>query len=299
MRLLMVASLLAISFSIFSVSSGFADEPTQSWRKITKDVVYGHKHGLALTYDVIQPTKNANGAGVLFMVSGGWVSMWIDPDAVVREKPTQKNVWEKIVDAGFTLYLVRHGSSPLFKVPDAVDDVKSAIKHIRAHAEEFDVDPNRIGVTGGSAGGHLSLMLGTTGQDGDPNQSDKVKAASSRVQCVACYYPPTDLRTYVGPDKPIVKQFPALDFPLSKVESVSPLLHVSSDDAPTLLIHGDKDELVPLWHSEKIKDAFAKENVVCELIVVEGAAHGFPGQDGQRAEAALVDWLKKHLLEQK
>ena len=70
---------------------------------------------------------------------------------------------------GFTVFAVRHGSSPLFKVPDAVDDVRRATRYIKANAREWGVDPDRLGVFGGSAGGHLSLMLGTTGDAGDPS----------------------------------------------------------------------------------------------------------------------------------
>ncbi|MCA9104405.1 MAG: alpha/beta hydrolase [Pirellulaceae bacterium] len=286
---------LVVAWVMSPMASLIADD---GWRTIKPDVVYGHKAGMALTYDVITPTENANGAGVLFMVSGGWVSTWFAPEGVVREpKPAGLNLWERLVDRGYTVFMVRHGSSPRFKVPEAWSDVELAIRHIHAHAEEFGVDPDRLGVCGGSAGGHLSLMMGTRGDDGDASQSDPAQRASSRVRCVVAYFPPTDLEPYVGPDKPIVKQFPALDFPQSQVESVSPLRHVTADDAPTLLVHGDRDELVPLFHSEKIKEAMDEAGVECELIVIEGAAHGFAGDDNERALQALADWMDAHLLE--
>jgi hypothetical protein len=115
-----------VLLSVFIASSTFAED----WRTIMPDVIYGHKAGMALTYDVVKPAK-PNGAAVLFMVSGGWVSTWARPDAVVRtEKPDSLNLFEKIVDRGYTLILVRHGSSPYFKVPDAVADVKLSIRHI-------------------------------------------------------------------------------------------------------------------------------------------------------------------------
>jgi acetyl esterase/lipase len=273
----------------------------EDWRSITPDVVYGHKHGMALTYDVVKPTQKANGGIVLFMVSGGWFSMYQPPEDVVRglpdgaTEPKNPNLFEKIVQNGYTLVFVRHGSAPLFKVPDAVDDVKLAIKHIRANAKEYGCDPEKIGVCGGSAGGHLSLVLGTMGEDGD-QESDDPKLVGSRVKAVVAYFPPTDLRTYVN-HKELSKQFPALVFQDSKAEAVSPLLAVTSDDAPALLIHGDKDELVPLWHSEKIREELDKNKVPCKLIVMKGAAHGFNPKQNQEAEAELLAWFDKYLLD--
>ena len=96
--------------------------------KITPDVVYGHKVGLALTFDVFQPEKNANGAGVLFMVSGGWVSRWIPPANMTAH-------FKPLLDRGFTVFSVRHGSSPKFNIPEVVADVRelSAWAHLRVH----------------------------------------------------------------------------------------------------------------------------------------------------------------------
>jgi len=265
------------------------------WRTITPNMIYGHKAGMALTYDVIQPTKDPNGAAVLFMVSGGWVSTWSRPESVVRSQPNASfNLFEKIVDRGYTLILVRHGSSPYFKVPDAVADVKLAIRHIRANAERYGIDPNRIGVCGGSAGGHLSLVLGTMGDDGNPSAAEDEQKVSSRVQAVVAYFPPTDIREYVN-HKTLSQQFPAIVFPDDQAVGVSPLLAVTSDDAPTLLIHGDKDELVPISHSERFAEAMRQCEATCELIVMKGAAHGFPGQQGTQAETALLEWFDKYL----
>lgn len=266
----------------------------EDWRSITPDIIYGHKAGMALTYDVVKPAKNPNGAAVLFMVSGGWVSMWAPPEKLIRPEKGSLNLFEKIVDRGYTLILVRHGSSPYFKVPDAVADVKLAIRHIRAHAADYGVDPNRIGVCGGSAGGHLSLVLGTMGDDGKSDAKDEVERASSRVQAVVAYFPPTDIREYVN-HKTLSQNFPAIVFPDEQAPAVSPLLAVTKDDAPTLLVHGDKDELVPISHSERFVKAMHDIDATCELIVMNGAAHGFPGEQGQQAETALLDWFDKYL----
>ena len=258
--------------------------------KITPDVVYGHKHGLAMTFDVFTPEKDANGAGVLFMVSGGWYSGWAPPEqAVGRFKP--------LLEKGFTVFSVRHGSSPKFKIPEVVSDVRRSVRFIRLNAEKYGVDPSRLGVYGGSAGGHLSLVLGTTGDDGNSKAKDPVLRISNKVAAVVAYFSPTDLRPWVTPESNYHKNFPALQFNADLADDFSPLLHTSKDDPPTLLIHGDKDKLVPIDHSENILAAFEKSGVTAELIVIEGAAHGFRGEDGKRASAALVKWFEKHLAE--
>ena len=140
--------LLAILLTI-----GSSAHVTAAAVEITPDVVYGHKLGLAMTFDMFRP-EEANGAAVVFLVSGGWHSRWTDP---------QKSLgfFKPLTDAGFTVMAVRHGSSPKFSIPEAVSDVRRSIRYIRAHAERFKIDPDRIGVYGMSAGGHLSLVLVT------------------------------------------------------------------------------------------------------------------------------------------
>ena len=263
---------------------------------ITPDVIYGRKDGMALTYDVIQHREANNDAAVVFMVSGGWVSSWQPPEDIVKEElaDTIYGHFRKLVEKGYTLYLVRHGSSPRFKVPDAVGDVRRALRHIRHGAVEFGVDPERIGVMGGSAGGHLSLMLGTTGDQPSERVKDDVDQQSAEVAAVVAYFPPVDLRDVVGPSI----QFPALNFDPDEAPSVSPIDYVSTGDAPTLLVHGDQDKLVELSHSERIHEAFTKNEVPSELIVIEGAGHGFEGQDAKQASDALLAWFDAHLLEE-
>jgi acetyl esterase/lipase len=259
--------------------------------EISPDVVYGPKAGLAMTFDMIRP-KDQNGAAVLFMMSGGWFSGWVPPEGFMSpQAPDGFKHFRELVEKGYTLFVVRHGSAPQFKVPEAVADVRRAVRFIRLNAEKFGIDPDRIGVCGGSAGGHLSLMLGVASDEGAKDSKDPVDQTSDRVAAVVAYFPPVDLREWVGPND----SFPALEFDPKLAESVSPVIHVSSDDPPTLLIHGDKDDLVKLDNSERILDAFKKAKVTSELIVVEGAGHGFAAADGVRASKALVEWFDKYL----
>lgn len=257
---------------------------------IDADVVYGHKDGLALTYDVYRPDA-PNGAALLFMVSGGWYSGWQPPERAVP-------MFAPLTDRGFTVIAVRHGSSPRYGIADAVADVRRAVRHVRSKSRDLGIDPDRLGVFGMSAGGHLSLMLGTTGDDGEPAAKDPLDTVSDRVQAVCAWVAPTDLRgvAWSDPDHhERYEQFPALDIDQEAAAALSPLLAVSADDAPTLLIAGDKDELVPIAHSEWIHDAFDAKGVENKFVAIEGAGHGFGGADLARAVREMVEWFESHL----
>ena len=104
-------------------------------------------------------------------------------------------------------------------------------------------------------------------------------------------FPPVDLRGFVGPSD----SFPALDFDPERAAEVSPVLYATDDDAPALLLHGDRDRLVRLRQSELMKAALEEAEVEVELIVFEGAGHGFQGEQARRATEATVDWFRRHL----
>src|SRR6266849_5073418 len=144
-----------------------------------EDVIYGRKFGTALTLDVFTPKKNANGAAVIWVVSGGWFS---DHGAI------NPKFFDELLKRGYTVFAVVHGSQPRFTIPEAVADMNRAVRFIRYHAKDYKIDPDRIGITGGSAGGHLSLMQGMAGDTGDPKAKDPIDRVSSRVQAVACFF---------------------------------------------------------------------------------------------------------------
>ena len=254
--------------------------------RVTPDVVYGHKDGMALTFDVYTP-PNPNGAGVLFMVSGGWVSTWAPPESGLRR-------FELLLNKGFTVFSVRHGSSPRYKVPDAAADVERAVRFIKLNATKFGVDSARLGAWGGSAGGHLSLMLGLDPDAGDSQSRDEVLRGASGVAAVVAWFPPVDLRGWTGPSK----EFPALEFADDLAASVSPILFVSRDDPPTLLIHGDADKLVPISHSQRIHAALKDAGVTSEFVTIPGGTHGWGGnpEHVRQATELMVGWFERYLL---
>lgn len=266
--------LMVVCGSVFG--RGQANEPT-----VRTDLVYGHKDGMALTMDLFEPSAEPNGVGLMLMVSGGWVSAWSPPEKL-------RPMIEPFLKAGYRVFAVRHGSSPKYLIPEIVKDVRLAHKHVHEHASEYKIDPKRIGVFGFSAGGHLSLMLGTT--------SNSEAGDRPRIAAVAAVFPPTDLRPYVDPANPLREQFPALKFDVEKGSEYSPLLQISKDDAPIILVHGDRDELVPIWHSEKMEEALKKESVAAELVVIPGAAHGFNAEGNRKMYEAMLTWFDRHLL---
>ncbi|SFI74551.1 alpha/beta hydrolase [Planctomicrobium piriforme] len=260
--------------------------------QVQTDIVYGHKDGLALTFDVVRPEK-PNGAGVLWLQSGGWYSSWNPPAKLLP-------ACQPLLAKGFTVFIVRHGSAPKYAVPDAIADVRRCVRYIRLHAPDFSVDPQRLGVMGGSAGGHLSLMLATTADDGDPKSGDEVLRQSDKVAAVVALYPPTDISTWVTDPPEAIRKVPGLKPPLTfdaaLAPACSPLLFVTADDAPSLLIHGDKDELVPISHSHNFAAAAKEKNAPCEVLVIEGAGHGYNAKQNETVGPATIGWFEKYLL---
>ncbi len=273
-----------------------------------QDVIYGRKFGTALTMDVFTPKSGANGLGLVWVVSGGWFS---SHDSI------NSAFISEFLKRGYTVFAVVHGSQPKFTIPEVVADMNRAVRFIRANAKEYHIDPDRIGVTGASAGGHLSLMLGTAGDLGDPKAKDPVDRTSSRVQAVACFFPPTDFFNYGKPGEDalgrgILAAFHApFDFhefdpktnsfvPVKDEEKIreighkiSPIDQVSSDDAPTLIIHGDMDKLVPIQQAEIIVAKLKKENVESKLVVKPGAQHGWPNM--LEDMSTIADWFDTYL----
>ena len=248
--------------------------------------MYGHKDGLALTFDVHRPSQ-PNGAGVIAIVSGGWQSS-VEMSRLIVDGYLSPLLNEK----GFTVFAVRHGSSPRYPMSAIVADVRRAVRFIRLHAGEYGVDPNRIGVYGGSAGGQLALLLGTTADSGDASASDSVLRESSRVAAVVAYFPPTDLSRWENR-----RALPATAA-LTEAEAAqySPIRFVSPRAAPSLIVHGDSDRVVPIVQGETMYAALSNAGVPASFVRIEGAGHGFDGAGLTRANAAMVRWFEQHLL---
>lgn len=253
---------------------------SQETARITKDVVYGHKAGMALTYDVFQPSSGSNGAGIIHLVSGAWSSKYTEPDSM-------KVKYKSYLDEGYTIFSVRHSSSPYFTVPEIVEDVIEAAWHVHDHSAEFGVDSARLGIYGGSSGGQLSLMAGLSGE-------------RHPVSAIVAFFAPADLRNL---PEMIRIMIPALDFDTAQAAAISPVLFASPDDPPTLLIHGTADFLVGPWQSENMYKALQDNRVVSELILYEGMPHGnsfgAKGDYFDKANTEMINWFDEYLRNKK
>ena len=234
-------------------------------------VVYGKRNSHDLTYELMHP-KISNGTGIVFIVSGSWRS---NPDDF---KPIYGKSFLK---RGYTLFAVSHLSQPDATIPQIYEDVIIAVKHIRTNAKDYGISPDQLGVSGASAGGHLALMLTTKGKQITGKPSGLFRAA-------AVFFPVTDLLNLGdssenlddgGPPKRYRKVFGIDPDDLAEWKRVgydlSPLYHVDENTPPVLIIHGDKDVLVPIEQSEQFLKEASNNGTTVELIRKKGKGHGW------------------------
>ena len=188
--------------------------------------------------------------------------------------------------------------------PAQIEDVKAAVRWLRANAETYRLDPNRFAAWGSSAGGHLVAMLGTAGDVNEFEVGENLEV-SSRVQAVVDYYGPTDFLQMDAHRLPDGLVHDAPDSPESKlvggpiqehkdrVAKANPVTYVSKDDPPFLIIHGDRDKLVPYHQSVLLNDALKKMGVPVMFYKVEGGGHGW-FRDPKVPELTKA-FLEKHL----
>ncbi len=265
--------------------------------EVRENITYGPNERNEL--DLFLPKDDAKKLrpAVVVIHGGAWRS---------GDKRQLRMLAETFARRGYVAAAINYRLAPKYNYPAQLDDCQRAVRWLRKNAKEFRVDPKRFGAAGASAGGHLALLLGTreTRDDSDP----ELRGVSSKVQCVLSIFGPTDFtddRYVQASQNPVVGRA-LIEFvgkPYDEApdlwKEVSPIHHVSPDDAPTFIIHGDQDLLVPLEQSQKFAEALKKVGVEVQLVVIKGMGHG-PTTPEQREEfmkaiGQALEFFDKHL----
>jgi len=263
-----------------------------------ENVVYGTGGDRALRLDLARPEGDGPFPALVFIHGGGWRG----GNRVHYRREIVEAAKRGYVAVTVTYRLTEPDDEGAAKhpFPAAVNDVKCAVRWLRANAAKLHVDPKRIGATGGSAGGHLSLMLGLSDAKAKLEGNGGHADASSRVQAVVNYFGPTDMlelhRTSPGA-APIVASFlggsPKEVRP--KYLASSPTTYISKDDPPVLSLHGADDRLVPPEQARLLDEKMREAGASHTLMILDGQAHGFRGEGSAKARAAMYAFFEKHL----
>ena len=277
------------------------------------EIIYGRKDGMSLTMLMLSPKQKGNGKAIISLVSGNWVSSYTNAANFVNRSKIY-------IDNGYTVFAVMHGSQPRYSIPDAISDIKRAVRFIRYNSKEYNIDPLHIGITGSSSGGHLSLMTALSDDKIDSTNRDPINRVSARIQAVAVFFPPTDFLNWGQANTDLTKIKAAIT--LARVVSAfeykewndttqtykiindpekivqiakktSPIYSVSPDDPPVMIIHGDADRTVPLQQTETIIQKLKDANVPNKFIIKKGGGHGW--QNMEIEQKNFVDWFNKYL----
>lgn len=288
---------------ILAFAAGAASAQPPSFGEVferEQNVVYEVVHGVGLVMDIFRPTGESNGLALVDTLSGAWHS----GEAQVRDH-FMATVFHTMTDRGFTVFMVRPGSRTKFTADEMVRNLHRGVRWVRHHADDYGIDPARIGLMGASAGGHLSLLAACLADDGNPGASDRVDRASSRVQAVAVFFPPTDFLSWgggpVGLDRlgdifyDCVPADPDEETVLARLRELSPRHRVAEAEEmpPMLVIHGDADTVVPLQQGADFVEAALEAGHDAELRIKEGGAHPWPTIYEEVAD--IADWLLEKL----
>jgi acetyl esterase/lipase len=255
------------------------------------DVEYAHPGNESLKLNLARPKDSSSPVPAIVCIHGGGF------------RAGDRKGWDgrcrMLAERGYVAVTVEYRLAPKHRFPAAVEDCKAAVRWLRLNAAKYHVDPDRIGVTGDSAGGHLAQFLGVTGDvhdfDGDQNPGP-----SSRVSCVVNLYGPSDLTRSYGRSVDAADVLPLflggdVEHERRRHVLASPLYWVTPNAAPTLLIHGTDDKYVNYEQATWIHDRLKAAEVEARLLTLQGAGHGFKGEDAKKAEAAMVAWFDGHL----
>jgi len=282
-----VASLLVLSSAVAQPNPPKLDVPATV--AFEPDIEYTSAAGESLKLDLARPKGDSAPLPVVVCIHGGGFR--------AGNRYGYRPLCVKLADHGYAALTISYRLAPKHQFPAAILDCKSAIRWVRQNAQKYNFDPNKIGVTGGSAGGHLAQFLGVTA---DVKEFDPPGAGSTAVTCVVNVYGPSDFTKSYGKSVDAAEVLPLwlggnLTQERTKHIKASPLYWVTPNAAPTLCIHGTEDKYVAYEQAVWIVDKLKASGVEAELLTLEGAGHGFKGADAEKAEKATIAWFDKHL----
>jgi acetyl esterase/lipase len=259
------------------------------------------RYGETLT-DIIYctPDNSPQAMDVYFPDAGGpWpVLVYVHGGSWMHGDKTEAGMFASMMTAqGYLVVSINYRLYPAAQFPAMIQDVKCAVRSLRANAAQYNLDPKRVGAVGVSAGGHLVGLLGTTDASAGWDVGEYLDQ-SSRVQAVIAMAGVMDLsRNFPNADIEAMKR---IGFGEYNVMEASPISHVTPDDPPFLLIHGDRDELVPVEQSQLMYDRLTQENVPAQLVIVQNARHSFTAPEGTtptipEVNQIILDFLAQHL----
>jgi acetyl esterase/lipase len=261
--------------------------------KVERDVVY-RKVGKdkELQMDIAMPQGRGPFPAVVCVHGGAWRAGF--------GKRQDLSKWlERLAEEDYVAAAISYRLLPDAKFPEPIEDCKTAVRFLRANAEKYHIDKNKIGAMGFSAGGHLVCLLGVTGKDAGFDGKEFADQ-SSKVQAVVSYFGPTDLSAYGNDESAQNSTFGPLlggrfkDKP-DAYKNASPIAYVTKHAPPFLFLHGTKDWLVPIEQSRSMCKKLKEAGVRAELVEVEGAGHGFDKADARKATNATLEFLAEQL----
>jgi len=259
---------------------------------VEKGVEYGKGGDVALKLDLYSPKhREKPAAAVIFIHGGAWKS---------GHREVYHYYCTKFAERGYIAATISYRLSNVAPFPAAVEDAKCAVRWLRANAEKRGVDPDRIAVAGGSAGGHLSMMIGYTSDEPTLEGAGGHGDVSSRVQAVVNLYGPTDLTTDVAKSSGAVSSFlggKKFDEDPQAYAAASPVTYVTNDDPPTLILHGSIDSVVPIDQAELLAAKLKATGVPFKYDRVEGWPHtmDLAVEVNRHCLATMFEFLEEHL----
>jgi acetyl esterase/lipase len=294
----LISTVLATTevLSLADVSS--AAEPATNV-VVTEGITYGRGGTEDLKLDLARPEHSAGLLpGLVYIHGGGWKG---------GSRNGYRNEIREAAQRGYVAVTVeyrltdpdKHGKAK-YPFPAQLEDVKCAVRWLRANAGKYHVDPKRIGATGESAGGHLSLLLAVTGSTNQFEGTGGNADVSSQVQAVVNWFGPTDLARMYGYNKMVDPLLTALTggTPQERAEQykvASPMTYVSQNTCPVLTIHGTADKLVPVDQATEFDTAMKKAGASSSLMILPGKGHGFFGQVRRQADDDTLAFFEQHL----